>query len=238
MPSFFCPGLNKSQNTITLTGDEYHHVAHVLRHKPGDEIRLNSGDGWLGKGIINSISKTQVTIDVTDAVYTEPSPTAYALAFSLLRNKNDEWLVEKATELGVLDMFPFQSQYSIRNPSSNTLKRFRQASLAAIKQCDNPFLPTIHDIVSLDALLSSIQQKGYHAVLASEHRPELWMDSLKQGIPYCFIIGPEGGFSPDEFSIIKQSGAKEISLSKLVLRAETAAITAAAQFTMLNRHNT
>jgi 16S rRNA (uracil1498-N3)-methyltransferase len=235
MPSFFCPGLNKNQNTITLSGEEYHHLAHVLRHKPGDEIRLNSGDGWLGKGVVNSISKTQAIVGVTDASYTETSSTAFAIAFSLLRNKNDEWMVEKATELGVADLFPFQSRYSIRNPSSNTLKRFRQASLAAIKQCDNPFLPAVHDIVSLDVLLSLIQQGGYHAVLASEHRPDLWLDSLEQGIPYCFIIGPEGGFSPDELAMIKHSGAREISLSKLVLRAETAALTAAAQFTMLNR---
>jgi 16S rRNA (uracil1498-N3)-methyltransferase len=235
MPSFYCPDLDNIKATLTITGDEFHHLSHVLRHKKGDEIKLNSGKGWLGTGFIDSINKSDAVIQVVGTTFSEPPSVPFALAFSLLRNKNDEWLVEKATELGVTDLFPIRSDNSVRNPSLNTLNRFRQTSVSAIKQCNNPYLPVIHDVLRVDKLLSILKQKGYRVVTASEERPGLWIDNLEKGFPYCFVIGPEGGFSPEEFKIMRKEGILEISLSKRILRAETAAIAAAAQISLLNK---
>jgi 16S rRNA (uracil1498-N3)-methyltransferase len=235
MPYFFCPTLDTAHKTVTLTAEELHHLVHVLRHKPGDEIYLNSGNGLLARGIIDSIGKSSATVSVTECSFSEHSAVPFAIAFSLLRNRNDELLVEKATELGVKDLFPFVSINSVRNPSHNTINRFRNSTLSAIKQCGNPYLPIIHDIVALEKLFPLVEQKGYTLVAASEGRPDIWIDNLEKGIPYCFLIGPEGGFSPDEFQSMKQSGILEVSLSGLILRAETAAITAAAQVSLLNR---
>jgi len=232
MPSFYCASLDNTSTSIILTGDEFHHLAHVLRHKTGDEVKINSGKGWFGKGAISIINKTQAIIDITEVDY-HNQDMHYAIAFSLLRSKHDEILVEKVTELGVADLFPFTSQYSVRTPSHNTISRFQQTALSAIKQCDNPYLPIIHPIQDIPNALETIINEGFKVVITSEQRPDRFIKDLPRQIPYCFIIGPEGGFSCDEFKLFKLYDFEKVSLSSLILRAETAAIAAAAQLNML-----
>jgi 16S rRNA (uracil1498-N3)-methyltransferase len=235
MPSFYCPELNATTTQIIITGDELHHLSHVMRHKPGDVIRLISATGWVGKGTITNIDKKAADVTIMKADYYHPLKTPFAVAFSLLRNKNDEWMVEKLTELGVKDLFPILTENSVRTPSPNTLTRFRQTALTAVKQCDNPHLPIIHEILNLVQLPSALEQMHYIPVFASEKRPDTWLDNLEQGISYCFIIGPEGGFSTEELQFFEINKVADISLSHLVLRAETAAVCAASQFVLLNK---
>ncbi len=232
MPSFYCPELTEYLKQTILTGDEFHHLTHVLRHKQGDTVKLNSGKGNIARGTIVSIDKKQAVIDINEIQFTKPNSIPFAIAFSLLRNKNDEWLVEKVTELGVKDLFPITTQFSVRNPSINTLSRFRNAALSAIKQCDNPYLPRISEVLALKKAILYIKEKGYTPVVASENVPDMWLDNLKSNVSYCVIIGPEGGFSPDEFIFLKNLGVEEITLSNLILRAETAAIAVAAQMNL------
>jgi 16S rRNA (uracil1498-N3)-methyltransferase len=234
MPSFYSPEFDDTKPKITLIMEEYHHLAHVLRHKAGDEVKINSGKGWLGKGSIESINKTQAVIAILEAAFHKQT-TSYAIAFSLLRSKHDEWLVEKVTELGVKDLFPLSSRFSVRNPSHNTIARFHLTALNAIKQCDNPWLPKIHPILALEQAIDEIIQTGYTPIVASEKQPDVWLDNLERGKQYCFLIGPEGGFSPEEFFLFQKKGVTEVSVSGLILRAETAAIAIASQCVLLNR---
>lgn len=235
MPSFFCPELTCSLKQIELTGDELHHLAHVMRYKSGELIKLNSGKGYIGTGIIQQIEKQKAIIEIKDANFTEPSQPAYAIAFSLLRSKNDEWLVEKTTELGVTDLFPITTQYSVRNPSVNTLSRFRQSALSAIKQCNNPWLPVIHPVHTLKSVIDAIRQAGYEPVAAVESRPDLWMSDLNLSDNYCYMVGPEGGFDKEELDFLSECRIRSISISGKVLRAETAAIALAAQHNLIHR---
>jgi len=235
MPSFYCPELNEHSDRIVLEGEEFHHLAHVLRHQSGDTVKLNSGKGWFATGTIQFIGKSQALIQPGDITFTPQSLHPYALAFSLLRSKNDEWLVEKLTELGVSELFPLQTEHSVRNPSANTSDRFRKTALSAIKQCDNPFLPPIHAILALEHAIPAILARGYQLAVASEQRPDAWLDSLKQEKPLCYFIGPEGGFSQQEFNLLAEAGVTEICLSHHILRAETAAIALASQHNLLHR---
>lgn len=239
MPSFYYPDLNSTQKRISLIGDEYHHLTRVLRCRVGDIVKLNSGKGWIGSGEVISVTKSQAILDVINASYYQKD-NKYAIAFSLLRNKNDEWLVEKVTELGVSDLFPMTTQYSVRNPSKNTSGKFQQVALSAIKQCDNPWLPDIHPVQSLEVSINNILKGGYIPVIASENRPDVWINTLDYNNSYCFIIGPEGGFSADEFLMFTAMKFNEVSISKLILRAETAAISIVSQYLLhvYSLHNT
>ncbi len=232
MPSFYSSDLTEFTRQIILTGDEFHHLTHVMRCKTGDIIKLNNGAGIIARGEISKVEKKQVIIQVTDAIPHTPPKPAFAIAFSLLRNKNDQWLVEKVTELGVRDIYPITTRYSVRNPSDNTLNKFQQSALSAIKQCDNPFLPVIHPILDIGKALRAIREQGYQIAVASESRPDSSITDLPQDVSYCLFIGPEGGFSAEEFQLFRESNVPEISLSPLILRAETAAITAAAQLNL------
>lgn len=234
MPSYIFDSPNpKAGDQISLTGAEHHHLALVTRHKVGDSVRLNNGKGWLGVGSLIQITKTESIVRITEALPV-PGVPRYALAFSLLKSQNDELVIEKGTELGVRDFFPFISRYTVRKAGDSALARFNKLALASIKQCDNPILPHIHRIQDLAQSLDTIRSEGYLPVICSESRPDFWLNDLVlNGDKPCFMVGPEGGWSPDELELFKTQKLAQISLGNLVTRAETASIAIAAQHLLI-----
>lgn len=230
MPSYYCPDLNPDSTTISIAGEEFHHLSHVKRIAIGDTIKLNSGTGLIAWGNISELGKREAKIELSSCdQHPHPDP-GFAIAFALLKNRHDELLVEKCTELGVSTFFPLFSEHGVRIPTANAISRFQRITLAAIKQCDNPWLPLVQPVQSLDTALQNIKSKGYQAVLCSERRPEKWLHNLQLSHPPCFLIGPEGGWSDSEYELFASYQIPEISISRLILRAETAAIAIAAQF--------
>lgn len=236
MPSTYYPLLpeleaNKRYEAV-LSGDEFHHLVRVSRHKAGDSVLLNSGRGVLASAVIDAIGRNEAHMRITDYSRLDPIPAPFSIAFSLLKSHRDENIVEKCTELGVSEFFPMTVDYGVRRTAQGTLERFRKVALAAIKQCDNPFLPAFNPIFDLPTTLKAIKDKGYTPVVCSERRPDVWVDGAELACDShpCFIIGPEGGFSESEFNIAASHGAKELSVGYLITRADTAAISIAAQW--------
>lgn len=230
MPSYYIPDLSQSSTFVILEGEEYHHLSHVKRIGVGDEIKLNNGKGIVAIGRIAEINKRSTRIEVKD-LQTNSLPTnRFAIAFALLKNKHDELLVEKCTELGATQFYPLVTENSVRTPSQNTNQRFERITLAAIKQCDNPFLPAISPSIPIDKALQQIASDGWMPVLCSERRPDIWLRDVHFTAPPCFIIGPEGGWSMSEFALFTASNIPEVTISNLITRAETAAIAIAAQY--------
>lgn len=232
MPSIYLPELErlKPGDETRLEGPEFHHLAHVARRRAEDALALNSGQGSLGTGIVLKTAKDHALLRVTDIRRCEPFPAPYAIAFALLKNRHDELLVEKCTELGASAFFPMLTEYSVRQAGGNTLERFRKTALAAIKQCDNPWLPEVLALSDLSEALGLIEEKGFTPVVCSERHPELWLHHIprvKLARP-CFLIGAEGGWSDAEFKALERF--QHISLGNLITRAETAAIAVAAQW--------
>ncbi len=139
-------------------------------------------------------------------------------------------MIEKCTELGVTAFYPLLTDYSVRAPSKNTVSRFERIALSAIKQCDNPWLPRINEPLPLKEAVKTILAEDWKPVLCSEQRPAQRISDLPKSIKPCFIIGPEGGFSEEEFSFFAQQDIFSISVCRNVTRAETAAIAVSAQF--------
>lgn len=230
MPSYYTPELVPSIGNYTLSGEEFHHLSHVKRIATGDVVKLNNGKGLLAEGKILQIGKHSASIEILNMVeHTEPQSN-FAIAFALLKNKHDELIVEKCTELGAMVFFPLVTEYGVRTPSTNTIQRFQRISLAAIKQCDNPFLPQIAESMELNTALDNISESGWQPLVCSERRPDLYLSNLQLDKPPCFVIGPEGGWKDNEFALFTSLKLLEISISPLILRAETAAIAVAAQY--------
>lgn len=232
MPSVYHPQLKE---VFCICGQEYHHLSRVLRVKPGDVILLNDGKGFLAKAVIKDIDKKSVRFELLEeAVWHEPV-SHFAIAFSLLKNKHDDLIVEKCTELGCTEFYPFISAYSVRKGEDTS--RFERIALSAIKQCDNPWLPYVNSVHTLKETIKQVKEQGYTPVFCSEHRPDIWLSDLKlpSNIKPCFFIGPEGGFSAEEIAYLEQEKLDQITISKLVLRAETAAIAIAAQYVILSK---
>jgi 16S rRNA (uracil1498-N3)-methyltransferase len=233
MPSYYCPDLNSSSTLIHIEGEEFHHLSHVKRIATGQTVKLNSGKGLLAVGTIVEIGKRSAEIEIQDLAYHEQPSPRYAIAFALLKNHHDELLIEKCTELGATAFYPLVTEFSVKSPSANTISRYEKIALAAIKQCDNPWLPQIMPAAKLEQAINSIIQGGYTPVLCSELRPDAGVDSLDKQINPCFLIGPEGGFSNSEFQQMLSLNIPTISICKLITRAETAAIAVSAQFTAI-----
>jgi 16S rRNA (uracil1498-N3)-methyltransferase len=232
MPSYHFPGLGSFEagDVIVLEGEEFHHLVHVAHQRQGDRVRLNSGQGWLGEGELFELSKRSAKVRLIQASPREAPSAPFAIAFSLLKNNHDNLIVEKCTELGVSLLFPFVSSHSVRRPSANTRLRFGKVALAAIKQCDNPWLPEVAEPAALPGVLGLAREMGFTPILCSERLPQRWLHhlELKGTDRPCFFIGPEGGWSEADLQVLE--GIREISTSGLITRAETAAIGIAAQW--------
>ncbi len=232
MPCFYVENLTQQSKEIEISGSEHHHITRVFRYKPGKEIFLNSGKGSYAKAIITEVNKKQLTCKILDFIPKTRYSPDIALAFSLLRNKNDHILVEKLTELGVAELFPFESDYSVRRATSNTIEKFKTSAIEAIKQCDNGFLPQIHEVKKLKEQIADIEKRGYNIIIASEQEDTKSLkDILKKedSKPICVLIGPEGGFSQQEFAYFTGKNFSQYKLGINILRAETAAICAVSQ---------
>lgn len=229
MPCFYAPNLNKDSVKLTISGDENHHIIHVFRKSQNDEILLTNGSGLIAKAIIKTISRRNLTVLIQSIQEVTTSNPKIAVAFSLLKNKHDAVIIEKLTELGVKEFFPIITQRSVRKTSSNTVEKFKKIAISAIKQCDNAFLPKIHQVLSLKTFLDS--RKYYQLVVALETGKHKTITKLLPKIdkPVCVVIGPEGGFDKSEIEMFKQKEIPAFTLGNHILRAETSAIAAASQ---------
>jgi 16S rRNA (uracil1498-N3)-methyltransferase len=144
MPSFYVDFCERDQE-IEIIADEYHHIINVFRYTIGDEISILNGKGLIAAGIIKKIEKKSLLLNVTHIRYYKRNEFKVACAFSLLKNKHDLFIVEKLTELGVCDLFPMQTKNSIKLSKENTIDKMMKTAITAMKQCNNPWLPTIHE---------------------------------------------------------------------------------------------
>jgi len=230
MPCFYAPDMNKNDNIVILSGPELHHIIHVFRKKEGDEITLSSGNGLVAIGIIESIKKKELTVSIIQIITMQKSHPQIAIAFPLLKNKHDNMIIEKLTELGVTDFFPIIAERAVRNSSKNTVEKFKKVAITAMKQCDNAFLPHIHKVQSIPELLGNMEE---HTPLAAleigkhETLNEIVEKTEKKSI--CIIIGPEGGFDKKEIEHLQNKNVTTFTLGNHILRAETAAIASVSQ---------
>lgn len=228
MPSYYFPHLTKHSSEITLENEEFHHLSRVKRIGPGALIKINGGNGLLADCKVLELDKRRarlIVMDIRDIPLPEP---AFSLAFALLKNHHDELVVEKCTELGAVEFFPMITEYTVRDQGRNTHSRFEKIALAAIKQCDNPRMPLLHPALPIEQALEAIRSRGYEPVVCSEIEKQIWLNDIDIKSRPCFIVGPEGGFSESEHVLFK--GFSSICLSRLIMRAETAAICVSAQY--------
>lgn len=228
MPSFYTPHLKKTDLTLTIDGEEFHHIFHVFRKRIADNILLTNGSGLLAEAEIISLEKKQLSVKIGRLEEKQKSFPAIAAAFPLLKNKHDLLIVEKLTELGISEFYPLDTARTVRLASESTIKKFEKAAIAAIKQCDNAFLPTIRPVQKPAELMENLTT--FQAVAALETGQYRTLSSVLREMEnrsICLIIGPEGGFTAEEMELFQQK-IPTFTLGNHILRSETAAIAAAA----------
>lgn len=219
---------------VCLGRSDLHHLQTVLRLTIGAQIELinsDSGQHFLALLQANGEASIIRTLNKTDQLN-----IAASLCFALCKGEKNDLVLEKSCELGVQRVIFWQSERSVSRIKDNAeqkLLRWQRILESAAKQCGRSSIPTVHlakDVTKLTELLSSYQQPEDLIFLCSLTQQAKLARDIKfdrLGAAHI-IIGPEGDISPAEHQHFIQFGAKELSLGSLILRAETAAITALA----------
>ena len=216
---------NINDGVAKLTDDECQHCSKVLRKKMGDEVYVTDGKGHLYSGTIGMISKKEVEIVTLVEIEKQDAPHRKGIAISPTKNIDRfEWFLEKATEIGITDIYPFLSKRSERKVIKP--ERLEKRMIAAMKQSKNLHKPTLHPISALKEVVSgkiSFENK----YIAHCMEPELALQKLySSGTDAIVLIGPEGDFTEDEVSLAAANKWTEVSLGKSRLRTETAGLVA------------
>ena len=213
---------------LVLRGDLAHRIVRVLRLSAGARLELFDGSGrsWTAEIIAVQHGAVQLAVQPTEPGEVEP-PTV--LLAGLMRPNRFEWLVEKATELGVTAIQPFISAHSAVRPAeigATRLERWRRIAVEAAEQCGRLTVPDLHLPVALsDALDQSVGQLFVAAEPAHGVAPSLGSQlHAIEGRPVTLLTGPEGGLTPEEVHHAVIAGGQLVSLGTLILRAETAAL--------------
>jgi 16S rRNA (uracil1498-N3)-methyltransferase len=212
---------------LELDGAPAHYLGNVMRLKAGDQLLLF--DGVSGEWIATIVlaRKGRITVQVGEQTRAaEDLPDAW-LAFAPVKRAQTDWLVEKATELGVARLLPMLTQRTVVDRVK--LERLRAIAIEAAEQCGRTMLPDIAEPVPLARLLEQ-HEPARALYFADETGGEPVAAAVKPG-PVLLLVGPEGGFTEGEREAVRSiERAVPISLGPRILRAETAALAALAAY--------
>ena len=227
--------VEKCGETATLTGEEFEHAKNVLRIGVGDEVILLDNSGKEYTAVVSTVEKRSMTLNVVrESVGEREANADIALAFGYLKNADkNEFIVQKAVELGVKKLVAFSSEYSSAYMNENKLERLNKVSREAAKQCLRAVAPTVEYCDTLEKALSALE--GYeNKIFACEFATESKIELSKLQGSTALVVGSEGGFSRAEEERANALGFASVTLGKRILRAETAAValTAVAAFSL------
>ena len=211
--------------TVTLAGGAANYLANVLRLRAGDRVKLfddRTGE-WLAT--LADAAKKHVTLTVGDHLRDRERVPDLWLLFAPIKRGRIDWLVEKATELGVDRLLPVVTTRTVVDRLN--LDRLRAHAIEAAEQCERTALPTLGEPMKLKAALASLPE-GRTLYFADEQGGVAVAEAARPG-PAAILIGPEGGFTDEERAMIRaHPAACAISLGPRILRADTAALAAVA----------
>ncbi len=222
------PGLlGEPGTTITLSPDESHHVRRVLRLAAGEPLRVFDGAGAEWSAVVEHASSREVVVRLVapcEDGSVEPSLTVDLLQ-GWCRPERTDWIVQKATELGVASIGLLRVERAEGGrPSPARLLRWRRVAVEACKQSGRRRVPAL-DIVD-DLPQVAADTLGLMPDPAPGHPPVSWLLSTERPRPLTLAIGPEGGFTADERALAAARGYVLASLGPRTLRCDTAAIAA------------
>lgn len=219
---------------LSLSGEEAHHVAHVLRAAAGDRVIVFDGRGHEAEAVIETRAGATVDVRIEGPVRTSPAdPVRIVLVQALPKGRGMDGIVEKATEIGVSEIRPVFTARTVGVPREDKrpdrLARWQRIAVSAAKQCGESRLPVIRPIESFTDALRAVDAVGLLLVgaLTGETRPlrPVLRDAAGRGVrSVSLFVGPEGDLAPSELKEALEAGAVPVTFGSRVLRCETAAM--------------
>jgi len=232
MHRFFLPPSECQDEVVTLRAADARHALNVLRLSRGADVQILNGEGECLSGEIVDGSKKQVTVRITSRRQQARSAQRLGLALALLKPKAMDLALQKATELGVDDIWLIESDRSVSRWAgkevASKLEKLNLTLIESMKQCGAVWKPRLHGPIKLEALRSSLGD-DWSIAFGNLHETVQPMPVWKaaqsfQDTSICWCVGPEGDLTDGEVQFLIDNGAAPVDLGQLVLRSETAVV--------------
>jgi 16S rRNA (uracil1498-N3)-methyltransferase len=226
------------RHILVLVGDEAHHATRSLRIKPGEQLLTTDLSGTCYRCRVERADPGTLTCSIEKILpnYGEPKRNVLLIQGMIAQPSRWEFLLEKATELGVTAIQPITTERTERE--SFNRERSERILRAAVKQTKRAWMPELRELTSFNSAISDALEGGRSIILFHEGAESSRFNTVRvlgDHVSLAIIIGPEGGFSDDEVIIAREAGARIASLGPRRLRAETAALAALAILGDLNQ---
>lgn len=213
------------ESEVDISPREAHHLK-VRRASVGDEVILLDGMGREATGEVLSANPWCIKIIEVKEVYFREPKVELTLFIALLKGEKMDWVVQKATELGVRKIIPFIASRSVPrlHPQKvgERVERWRSVAVDALKQCGGTILPKISPLIPLEEISLEVEGRGW-VLWGGEREKRLTSSECRR---VSLVVGPEGGLEEEEVLFLLSKGFRPATLGPRILRSETAVILA------------
>ncbi len=231
MRQFILPQWFQGEEKIELEGDEFHYVCRVLRMKIGERFTGKDKNGTTYSLMLSRIGKTSCTVTAIAAYNDRFSSSPRLTLFQCIpKGPKMDQIIRQATETGVTEIVPVLSEHTIKKPDKQKTERWKRIVKEAMQQSGASRFTDIHPIIQFDEIPSVWRARGtglfFHQIPLENNSLHSYLTCYPQQV--ALIIGPEGGLSGKEVTLLSKAGFLPVYLGNNVLRTETAALYAIA----------
>jgi 16S rRNA (uracil1498-N3)-methyltransferase len=225
---FFAPPERWAKGRVVLDREETHHLSRVLRLAVGARVMVCDGRGRAAAAVVQALTPDEAVLGLEEEIFSQAeSPLQVTLGLALAKGEAMDQVVRQATEMGVMRLIPFVSTYSEKSTperSERRLSRWRRQAQESLKSCQRLYLPEIAPVQDFPATLTGPEEEKYLCYEGEREGGLLACLNRPRPVAVRVLIGPEGGFTPEEVSQAQEAGFVAISLGPRRLRVETAAL--------------
>ncbi|MCF0114465.1 MAG: 16S rRNA (uracil(1498)-N(3))-methyltransferase [Erysipelotrichaceae bacterium] len=224
MQQYFVDTLDRENKKVVFNKEQAHHISHVLRMREGEVVRVSDQKcAYLAKiqydgGDVFGVLEEEIGTNECDIKVT--------LLQALIKKDKWEWILQKATELGVSVIVPMETSRTVvkikDEKSDKKLVRYQKIVMEASEQCLRTCIPTVEECITLKQIKEYKSDINLIAYASERLVAKRISEVIKPGCSVSIAIGPEGGFSKEEVDKFMAEGFIPVSLGKRILRAETA----------------
>jgi 16S rRNA (uracil1498-N3)-methyltransferase len=240
LPRFYAPpaAWRTTDGLVELDSGETHHCVDVIRVAPGDRVSVFDGCGNEAVAVLSSRDRKHASLAIESCASAAPRRSRIALAVAIPKGRNIEWIIEKAVELGVADIFPLLTARTVvkipPHQRAARAEKWRRTAIEACKQCGQNWLPNVAEPAPWGEFCPSLAPGDFDLALIGSLEPDTRpmrsrVDQFRVSHgraprSACLIIGPEGDLTQGEYADARARGWQPVTFGELVLRVETAAL--------------
>ncbi len=212
------------ENQIVLRGENFHHLARVLRARVGDEVEVCDGKGTDYFCLAESFDKESATLSVTKSAPASAEDGPFITLYQCIaKGDKMEQIITRCTEMGVSRFVPVLSRFCVARPEGDKkIARWQKVALAAAKQSGRGLVPEISPIIDIKEAIEQMAEQPF-AFVCYEKETRGTLAQLPSAKEISFLIGSEGGFADEECALWESKKIPSVTLGKRILRTENAA---------------